>query len=182
MDVWCYRISVACDIMEYHKGDVRRIWIRSPITYASVVYSTTWPPQTMWQTHAPTFKKWHKKKKKKKTLHMLTHGAMLGCGLTSSVVCINDKFCDIRERNVTIRNENGTMNIHSLGCRDIREYMTLWWLVLWSLGCIFFHYGIVCWDDNTCKHIIHKSVTNMGPPCSVCELWTCSTCLQQGRG
>jgi len=45
----------------------------------------------MWQMHAPTFDKWHKKKKKKKkktkknkkvTLHMLTHGAMRGCGLT----------------------------------------------------------------------------------------------------
>jgi hypothetical protein len=55
---------------------------------------------------------------------MLTHGAMRGCGLTSLVVCINDKFCDmrgcgltslvvcindkfcdIRERNVTIRSE-----------------------------------------------------------------------------
>jgi hypothetical protein len=36
----------------------------------------------MWQTHAPTLNKWHKKKKKKKktkkkkTLHMWTHGAM----------------------------------------------------------------------------------------------------------
>jgi hypothetical protein len=54
-----------------------------------------------------TFNKWHKKKKKKKkvTSHMSTHGAMQGCGLTSSVACINDKFCDIRERNVTIRRE-----------------------------------------------------------------------------
>jgi len=36
---------------------------------------------------------------------MLTHGVMRGCGLTSLVVYINDKFHDIRERNVTIRNE-----------------------------------------------------------------------------
>jgi hypothetical protein len=58
--------------------------------------------------HAPTFNKWHKqhkKKNKKVTLHMLTHGAMQGCGLTSLVVCIHDKFRDIRERNVTIRSE-----------------------------------------------------------------------------
>ena len=49
---------------------------------------------------------WHKKKrKKKKTLHILTHGAMRGCGLTSLVVCSNDKICDIRSRNVTIRSE-----------------------------------------------------------------------------
>ena len=52
---------------------------------------------------------------------MLTHGAMQGCGLTYLVVCINDKFCDIRERNVTIRSEFSTMNIHSLGFWDIRE-------------------------------------------------------------
>ena len=41
-----------------------------------------------------TFNKWHEKEKKKKkvTLHMLTHDAMRGCGLTSLVVCINDNF------------------------------------------------------------------------------------------
>ena len=33
---------------------------------------------------------------------MLTHGAMQGCGLTSLVVCINEKNCDIRKRNVTM--------------------------------------------------------------------------------
>jgi hypothetical protein len=62
----------------------------------------------MWQMHAPTFNKWHKKKKKeneKVTLHMPTHGAMQGCGSTSWVVCIIEKNCDIRERNVTIRSE-----------------------------------------------------------------------------
>ena len=53
---------------------------------------------------------WHKKKKnknksKKVTLHILTRGAMRGCGLTSLVVCINDKICDLREGNVTIRSE-----------------------------------------------------------------------------
>jgi hypothetical protein len=63
----------------------------------------------MWWMHAPTFNKWHKKKKKNKnekvTLNMLTHGAMRGCELTSWVVCINDEFHDIRERNVTIWSE-----------------------------------------------------------------------------
>ena len=71
---------------------------------------STWLSWAMWHMHAPTFNKWHKKKKKenknkKVTLRMLTHGAMQGCGLTSLVVCINDKICDIRERNVTIRSE-----------------------------------------------------------------------------
>jgi hypothetical protein len=74
--------------------------------------------------HAPTFGKWHKKKKKKTTnkkvaLHILTHGAMQGCGFTSLVVFINDKICDIRKRNVTIRSEVCTTNIHSLGFWDI---------------------------------------------------------------
>ena len=32
---------------------------------------------------------------------MLTHDAMRGCGLTPWVVCINDKFHDIRKSNVT---------------------------------------------------------------------------------
>ena len=41
----------------------------------------------------------------KLTLHMLTRGAMQGCGLTSRMVSINDKIHDIWERNVTIRNE-----------------------------------------------------------------------------
>ena len=50
--------------------------------------------------HAPTFNKWHKKKdnkNKKVTLHILTHGALRGCGLNASVVCINDEICDIKE-------------------------------------------------------------------------------------
>ena len=64
MDVWCYRISVACDIMIYHKGDVMIIWNRSPVTHASVVHST-WHAWAMWQTHASTFNKWQKKKEKK---------------------------------------------------------------------------------------------------------------------
>ena len=65
----------------------------------------------MWHMHAQAFNKWHKKMKKKNknetvTLHILTHGAMRGCGLTSLVVCINDKICNIKERNVIIRSEN----------------------------------------------------------------------------
>ena len=46
-----------------------------------------------------------KKKNKKVTHYMLTHGGMRGCGLTCLVVCISDKIRDIRERNVTIRSE-----------------------------------------------------------------------------
>jgi hypothetical protein len=88
---------------------------------------STWPSQAMQRTHAPTFNRWHKKKKnenkdRKVTLHMLTHDAMRGCGLTSLVIYINDKSCDIRERNVTIRSEIWTMNICSVGFQVIRVY------------------------------------------------------------
>jgi hypothetical protein len=68
--------------------------------------------------HALTINKWYKKKK---TLHMLTYGVLRGCGLTSLVVCIKDKLCDIRERFVTIKSEIRTTNIRSLGLQDIRE-------------------------------------------------------------
>jgi hypothetical protein len=124
--------------MEWYKGDVRTIWIRSLVTYASMVHST-WPSRAIWQTHAPTFNKWHKKKKV--TLRMLTHDAIQGCGLTSWVVCIDNKSCDIRERNVTIRSEIWTTNIRSLGFRDIRGCVTLWRLLLQSLGCIMSQYA-----------------------------------------
>jgi hypothetical protein len=106
-------------------------------------------PDDIWHMHAPTFNKWHKqqhqqkkkkKKKKKATLHILTHGAMRGCGLPSLMVCINDKICDIRERNVKIRSEILTTNIRSLGFQDIREWGTLWGLKLWSSGCSLGHW------------------------------------------
>jgi hypothetical protein len=117
-----------------------RFWIRSPVTCASVVHSNH-PSWATWRTHAPTINKWHKQKKikneiKKVTLHILTHGAMRGCGLTSSEICINNKFHDIRERNVTIRSEIWTTNTRSLEFGDIRECMRIWRLRLWNLGCM----------------------------------------------
>ena len=63
-------------------------------------------PGSVAYMHAPTFNKWRKKKKTKVTLHILTHGAMRGCGLTSMAACMNDKNRDVRrERNVTMRSE-----------------------------------------------------------------------------
>ena len=120
----------------WHYGN----WIHSSLTSVGVVHST-WPSWTMWHMHAPTFNKWHKKKikkkkKKKMTLHILTHGAMRGCGLTYVMVCNNDKINDIRERNVTIRSEIWTAIIRSLEFWDIRELGTLWRLILRSLGCL----------------------------------------------
>ena len=74
--------------------------MHSPLTSVGVVHST-WRSRAMWHMHAPTFNNLRKKKNnnknKKVTLHLLTHGAIMrGCGLTSFVVCINDKFRDIR--------------------------------------------------------------------------------------
>ena len=122
----------------WHYGN----WIHSPLTFVGVVHST-WPSRAMWHMHAPSFNKWHKKKKKKKTqytLHMLTHGEMWGCELTSLVVCINDKIRDIRKRNLTIRSDIWTTNIRFLGFQDIREWVILWRLILRSLGCSVYIY------------------------------------------
>ena len=48
---------------------------------------------------------WNNTKEMKKTLHKLTHGTVQGCEWTSWVLCINDSFRDIREKNVTKRSE-----------------------------------------------------------------------------
>ena len=76
---------------------------------------------------------------KKVTLHILTHAAMQGCGLTSLMVWTNDKIRDTGKRNVTIRSDIWTTNILSLGFRDIKEWVTLWKLILRSLGCSKIH-------------------------------------------
>ena len=75
----------------------------------------------MYQHLASGIRKRIKHKNKKVTLHMLTHCTMLGCGLTSMVVCIDDIFHDIRERNVTIRMEIWTTKMYFLGFWDIPE-------------------------------------------------------------
>ena len=87
------------------------------MTSVGVVHSA-WPSHAMWHMRAPTCST---KKKKKVTLHILTRGAMRGCGLTSLVGCIKDKIRDIRQRSVRIGSESGTTNVRSLGFRDIGE-------------------------------------------------------------
>jgi hypothetical protein len=77
-----------------------------------------------------------------RTLHILTHGAMRGCGLTAFMVCINDKIRDIRERNVTTRSER--TEICSLGFREIREWVTLCRMILRSLGCTYYNEARLC--------------------------------------
>ena len=109
----------------------------------------------MWHMHASTFNKWQKKKKKKVvTLHMLTHSIMRGCGLTSLMICINDKFCDIRERNVTTRSEIWTTNIRSLRFWDIRERVTLGGLILRSLGCVCVYTHTYTYTHELCKWVL----------------------------
>ena len=122
------------------------IWSHSPLTSVGVVHST-WPSQTTWHTHAPTFDKWHKKKNKneKVTLHILTHDAMWRCGSTSLTVCLNDKIHGMRKRNVTIRSEIWTTNTRMLGFRDSREWVLLWGLILRSLGCTAYWF----WEEAT---------------------------------
>ena len=126
----------------------------------------------MRRTHAPTFHKWHKKKRKnnknkKMTLHMLTHGAMCGCGcgLTSLAVCIIDKFRDIRERNVTMRSEIWSTNICSLGFQDIRKCVTLWGLILRNL------------ESTTCP-IYNPLDYKIGKFMFLCTFEPSFTCLQ----
>jgi hypothetical protein len=107
----------------------------------------------------PHSTKWHKKKKdknKKVALHVLTHGAIRGCGLTSLAVCNDDKIRDIRERNVIIRSEIWTMNIRSLGFWDIRERLTLWRLILISLGCTIILEVWVNWANSSLDHIENR--------------------------
>ena len=99
---------------------------------------STWPSRAMLHMHAPTLNKWHKtNKNKNKTLHILIHGAMHNVRVWVDFfgICINDKICDTRERNVPIKSEIWTTNIRSLGFWDIREWVTLRKLILWSLGC-----------------------------------------------
>jgi hypothetical protein len=141
MDASYYKISVACDTT----NKTIEMWgqfefvLPSPST---LVWSTPLGlSQAMWRKHAPTFNKWRKKKKKKKkkkTPHILIHGT-IGLGWLLGWFALMTNY-DIRERNVTIRSEIWTRNVRSLGFQDIREYVTLWRLILQSLGCTYSRY------------------------------------------
>ena len=112
---------------------VSHLWQPKCTWYYEVgVVHSTWPSRAMW----------HKKKeKKKKTLHM---------------VCTYDKFCDIRERIMTIRSEIWTTTIRSLGFRGIREWVILWGLIIQSLGWTHLtrKYAMLLWtwDDGSFVH------------------------------
>ena len=91
--------SVACNTMEFEF-----IVLSSPLVWSIPLGL----PRLCGISMHEQFNKWHTKKKKiknKKVILQMTHGTMQDCGLTVVVVCINDKNCDIRERNMTIRIE-----------------------------------------------------------------------------
>ena len=109
--------------------------IRSPVTYTSVVHST-WPFTRQCGGSMHQHSTSGRRRSRIRSRHSTCwYDEMWGCKLTSWVVCINDKFRDIRERNVIIRRDIWTTNIPSLGFWDIREYVTLWRLILHNLGC-----------------------------------------------
>ena len=124
------------------------IWVHSPLTFVGAVHST-WPSHAMWHIYAPTFNKWHKKRNKKRKWHS-TYWHMAQCEGVGWLLWWFAllKICDIRERNVTIRSEVWTMNIRSLGFRDIRE-----WVILWGL-----YYGV--WGVHFLFHKIKRILTH----------------------
>ena len=130
MDAWYYRTSVACDALHSISSHLR--WY-GPLHLAfpgDVAYACTDIQQVAKEEEK-------KNKTKKVTLHILTHSAIqLWCELTSLVVYIDNKICDIRERIVTVRSEICTTNIRSLGFWDIRDWVILWGLMLRNLGCM----------------------------------------------
>ena len=64
--------------------------MHSPLISVDVVHST-WPSQAMWPMHAPTFNRWQEEEEEEDTPHIDTW-CNARCGLTSLMVCINDKF------------------------------------------------------------------------------------------
>ena len=88
MDAWYYRGSVSCDTTEFEF-----IILSSPLVWSTPVGLPRRCGTCMHQHSTSGIRRRRKKKNENKrvTLHILTHGAMRGCGLTSLVVCINDK-------------------------------------------------------------------------------------------
>jgi hypothetical protein len=56
---------------------------------------------------------------------MMTMWFVRACGLKSLVIYFNIKICDIWEKNMAVRSEIMTENIHSLGFQGIREGVTI---------------------------------------------------------
>jgi hypothetical protein len=56
---------------------------------------------------------------------MMTMWFVRACGLKSLVICFDIIFFDIWEKNMAVRSEIMTENIHSLGFQGIREVVTI---------------------------------------------------------
>ena len=111
-------------------------------------------------------------------------GCGCGCGLTSLVICINDKFGDTRKRNVTIRCEIWTMNIRSPGFQDIREWVILWGLILRRLGCIAYRLlrpgsnehldktlsKVIGWNNSLIQWVVQTFILSTWPTCHVTNM------------
>ena len=108
------------------------IWIHSPLTSVGVIHST-WLSRAMWHMLAPTFNKWHKKKRGIKIRRWHSpYRHMVQCKVVGWLLwwfALVTKNCGIRERNMTIRSEIWTTNILSLGFRVIREWVLIWMLI-----------------------------------------------------
>ena len=104
-----------------------------PVTYTSVVHSTRPSQNPGWSS-----RHMHQHSRRRRRRRHSTCWYMMWCegvGWLHGWFALM-KFCEIRERNVTIRSEIWTMTTCSLGFWNIREYVTLWRLILRSLGCI----------------------------------------------
>ena len=132
VDAWDYRISVAHDTMEWHKGrceeDVKSIschlvrWC-GPFHLAflgNVADACTNINSTsgIKRRRRRGMRRWHST-----CWHM---AQCEGAGWLLWWFEIDGRFRDIRERNVTIRSEVWTANICSLGFWDVRECVALW--------------------------------------------------------
>ena len=126
MDTWCYRVSVACDAMEFEF-----ILLSPPL-----VWST--PPDLpgrcdiCMHQHSTTGIRQRRRRRHSTYWHM---AQCKGVGWLLWWFALITNIRDIRERNVTIKSVVWTMNIRSLRFRDIRKWVILWGLTLGSLGC-----------------------------------------------
>ena len=116
MDVWYYRIIVACDTMEFE------FILLSPLLAWSSPLGL--PKRRGICMHQHSTSDMRERRRRRRRWHS-TYWYM--AQLTSLVICIDDRIYDIRERNVTIRSEIWTTNIlHCLGFGASKEWVILW--------------------------------------------------------
>ena len=125
MDVWYYRISIACDTMEFE------FILFSPPLVRSTPLGL--PGRCDICMHQHSTSDIRRRRKHSTYWHM---AQCEGVGWLLWWWALMTKLRDIRERNVTMRSEIWTTNIRSLRFQDIREWAILWGLISRSLRCI----------------------------------------------